>query len=74
MAAILTDRPSSPRAGSPAGGFFSTSRVRRRDPIDLSGMLQRAWNVTWQGLLLLWMLTVMAFSLLVVAGAMGLLG
>ena len=74
MAAILTDRPLIPRAGSPAAGFLSISRVRRRDPIDWSGMLQRAWSVTWQGLLLLWMLTVVAFSSLVVAGAMGLVG
>jgi hypothetical protein len=74
MAAILTDRLLSPRAGSPAAGFFPTPRVSRRDPIDLSGTLKRIWSVTSEGLLLLWMLTVVAFSLLVAAGAMGFLG
>jgi hypothetical protein len=74
MAAILTDRLLSPRAGSPAAGLFPTPRVRRRDPIDLSGTLKRIWSVTCEGLLLLWMLTVVAFSLLVAAGALGFLG
>jgi hypothetical protein len=74
MAAILSDRLLSPRAGSPAAGFFSTPRVSRRDPIDLFGTLKRTWSVTCEGLLLLWMLTVVAFALLAAAGAMGFLG
>jgi hypothetical protein len=74
MAAILTDRLLSPRAGSPAAGFFPTPRVSRRDPIDLSGTLKRIWSVACEGLLLLGMLTVVAFALLVAAGAMGSLG
>jgi hypothetical protein len=40
----------------------------------LSGTLKRIWSVTCEGLLLLWMLTVVAFSSLVAAGAMGFLG
>jgi hypothetical protein len=74
MSAILTDRLLSPRAGSPAAGFFPAPRVGRRDPIDLSGTLKRIWSVTCEGLLLLGMLTVVAFALLVAAGAMGSLG
>jgi hypothetical protein len=74
MAAILTDRLLSPRAGSPAAGFFPTPRVSRRDPIYSSGTIKRFWSATCQGLLLLWMLAVVAFALLVAAGAMGFLG
>jgi hypothetical protein len=74
MAAILTDRLLSPRAGSPAAGFFPTPRVSRRDPIGLSGTLKRIWSVTSEGLLLLWMLAVVAFFLLMTAGTMGFLG
>jgi hypothetical protein len=74
MAAILTDRLLSPRAGSPAAGSFPTPRVSRRAPIDLCRTLKRILSVTCEGLLLLWMLTVVAFSSLVAAGAVGLLG
>jgi hypothetical protein len=74
MAAILTDRLLSPRADSPAAGFFPTSRVTRRRSIELAETLKRIWSVTCEGLLLLWMLIVVAFSLLMVAGAVGLLG
>jgi hypothetical protein len=74
MAAILTDRLLSPRAGSPAAGCFPTPRVSRRDPIDWSRTLKRIWSATCEGLLLLWMLAVVAFFLLMTAGATGLLG
>jgi hypothetical protein len=74
MAAILTDHLLSPRAGSPAAGFFPTPRVSRRDPMDLSWTFKRIRSATCEGLLLLWMLTVVAFSLLVAAGAIGFLG
>jgi hypothetical protein len=36
MAAILTDRLLSPRAGSTAAELFTTSRVTRRRSIELS--------------------------------------
>jgi len=36
MAAILTDRLLSPRAGSTAAELFTTSRVTRRGSIELS--------------------------------------
>jgi hypothetical protein len=74
MAAILTNRLLRPRAGFPAAGFLSTPRARRRDPIDLSGRFKRIWSLTCEGLLFFWMLGVVVFSLLVAAGAMGLLG
>jgi hypothetical protein len=74
MAAILTDRLLSPRAGSPAAGFLSIPRASGRDLIDLSGTFKRIRSVICEGLLLLWMLTVVAFSLLVAAAAMGFLG
>ena len=69
MAAILTDRLSSPRAGSPTADSFPTSRVSRRRSIELSEMLKRIWSATCEGLLLLWMLIVVAFFLLMAAGA-----
>jgi hypothetical protein len=74
MAAILTDRLLSPRAGSPAADFFPTSRLTRRRSIELAETLKRIWSVTCEGLFLLWMLIVVAFSLLMAAGAVGLLG
>jgi hypothetical protein len=74
MAAILTDRLLSPRVGSPAADFFPTSRVTRRRSIELAETLKRIWSVTCEGLLLLWMLIVVAFLLLIAAGAVGLLG
>ena len=74
MAAILTDRLLSPRAGSPAADFFPTSRVTRRRSIELTEILKRICRVTCEGLLLLWMLIVVAFCLLIAAGAVGLLG
>jgi len=73
MAAILTDRLLSPRAGSPAA-FSPTSRVIRRRLIELTAMLKRIWSTTCEGFLLLWMLVVVAFFLLMAAGAAGLLG
>jgi hypothetical protein len=74
MAALPTDRLLSPRAGFPAAGFFPIPRVRRPDPIELSETLKTIWGVTCEGLLLLWMLAVVAFSLLMAAGAVGFLG
>ena len=74
MAAILTDRLLSPRAGSTAADLFSTSRVTRRRSIELSETLKRFWSVTCDGLLLLWMLVAVVFCLLIAAGAVGLLG
>jgi hypothetical protein len=74
MAAILTDRLLSPRAGSPAAGFSLTPRVTRRRSIELAETLKRIWSVTCESLLLLWMLFVVAFSLLIAACAVGLLG
>jgi hypothetical protein len=73
MAAILTDRLLSPRAGSPAADFFPTPHVTRRRSIELAEIFRRIWSVTCEGLLLLWMLIVVAFSLLIAAGAAGLL-
>jgi len=74
MAAILTDRLLSPPAGPPAADFFPTSRVTRRRFIELCATLKRIWSVTCEGLLLLWMFLVAVFSLLIAAGALGLLG
>jgi hypothetical protein len=74
MAAILTDRLLNPRAGSPAADFFPTSRVTRRRSIELTETLKRIWSVACEGLLLLWTLIVVAFFLLMAAGAVGLLG
>jgi hypothetical protein len=74
MAAILTDRLLSPRAGSPAADFFPISRVTRRRSIELAETLKRIWSATCEGLLLLSMLIVVAFFLLIAAGAVGLLG
>jgi hypothetical protein len=74
MAAIPTDRPLSPAAGSPAVDFFPTARVARCRSIELAETLKRIWGVTCEGLVLLWMLIVVAFSLLMAAGAVGLLG
>jgi hypothetical protein len=74
MAAILTDRLLSPRAGSPAADFFPTSRVTRRRSIELAETLKRIWSATCEGLLLLWMLIVAGFFFLMGAGAVGLLG
>jgi hypothetical protein len=42
--------------------------------LDLFRALKRIWSVSCEGLMLLRMLTVVAFSLLVAAGAMGFLG
>jgi hypothetical protein len=74
MAAILTDRLLSPRAGAPAADFFPISRVTRRRSIELTVTLKRIWSVTCEGLLLLWMLIVAGFFFLMGAGAVGLLG
>jgi hypothetical protein len=74
MAAFLTDRLLSPRAGCPAAVFFLAPRVSRRRSIDLSATLSTIWCVTREGLLFLWMLAVVAFSLLMAAGAAGFLG
>jgi len=74
MAAILTDRLLSPRAGSAAAGFPLTPRVTRLRSIELADTLKRIWSVTCEGLLLLWTLIVVAFCLLIAAGAVGLLG
>ena len=74
MAAILTDRLMSARAGYPAAVFSPTPRVSRRHPIDLSETFKTIWSVTREGFLLLWMLAVVSFSWLIAAGAVGLLG
>ena len=74
MAAILTDRLLSPRAGSPDADLFPSSSVTRRRFIEVTEMLKRIWSTTCEGLLLLWMLIVVAFFLLMAAGAAGLLG
>jgi hypothetical protein len=73
MAAILTNRLLSPRAGSTAADFSLTPRVIRRRPIELAEILKRIWSVTCEGLLLLWILIAVAFCLLMAAGAVGLL-
>jgi hypothetical protein len=72
MAAILTDRFLSPRAGSHDADLSPSSRVTRRRLIELTAMLRRIWSTTCEGLLLLWMLIVVAFCLLMAAGAAGL--
>ena len=74
MAAIWTDRLLSPRAGSTAAGIPLTPRVSRRHSFDLSETFKTILRVACEGLLLLWMLIVVAFSLLIAAGAVGLLG
>jgi hypothetical protein len=74
MAAILTDRLLSPRAGSTAAGFSLTPRDSRRYSFGLSETFKTICRVACEGLLLLWMLIVVAFSLLIAAGAVGLLG
>ena len=74
MAAILTDRLLSPRAGAPAAVFMPTPSVIRRHPTELSETLKGIWSVTCEGLLFLWMLAVVAFSCLMAAGVMGFLG
>jgi hypothetical protein len=74
MAAILTDRLLSPRAGSTAAGFSPTACVSRHHSFDLSETFTTIWRMACEGLLLLWMLAVVAFSLLIAAGAVGLLG
>lgn len=74
MTAILTDRLLSPRARSPAAAFFLLRRDLRRLFVDLTGALKTIWNVTYEGLLLLWMIGVVAFSWLLAAGALGFLG
>jgi hypothetical protein len=73
MAAILSDRLLSPRAGFPAAVFSPTPRVKGRRPIELSATFKTIWRVAREWLALLWMLGVVAFSLLMTAGAMGLL-
>jgi hypothetical protein len=74
MAAILTDRLLSPRAGSTAAGFSLTPPVTGRRSIELAETLKRIWSVTCEGLLLLWMLIVAGFFILIAAGAVGLPG
>jgi Flp pilus assembly protein TadB len=74
MATILTDRLLSPRVGSTAADLFTTSRVTRRRSTELSETFKRFWSVTCEGLLLLWMIIAVVFSLLIAAGAVGLLG
>ncbi len=71
MAAILTNRLLSPRADFSAADFLPTSRDLRRFSIDLFETLKRILSVICEGLLLLWMLSVLAFSLLIAACAMG---
>ena len=74
MTAILTDRLLSPRADSPAAACFSLRRAPRRPLDDTAGALKTIWSVTCEGLLLLWMLSVVALSLIMAAGAIGFLG
>jgi hypothetical protein len=74
MAAILTDRLLSPRAGSTAAGFSLTPPAARRRSIEVAESLKKIWSATCEGLLLLWMLIVAGFFFLVGAGAVGLLG
>ena len=74
MAAILTDLLLSPCVGSPAAGFFRAPRSSRRGSFDLSEALTTIRRVACQGLLFLWMLAGAAFSLLLTAGAVGVLG
>ena len=74
MAAILTDRLLSPRAGSTAARLSHAAPATRRRSIEFAEALKRIWSATCEGLLLLWMLIVVAFSLLMAAGAVGLLG
>ena len=73
MAAILTDRLLSPRADSPAAHFSLTPHLTRRRLIDLAKILKEIWRGICEGLLLLWMLAVVAFAWLTAAGFMGFL-
>ncbi len=73
MAAILTDRLLSPRAGCPAAGLLPIPSIMRRHPGELSETLKGVWSVTFQWLLWLWMLAVVALSSLMAACAMGFL-
>ena len=74
MAAIVTDRLLSPRARTPATALFPLRRAPLRPLVDLAGALKTIWSVTCEALLLLWMLSVVALSLLMAAGALGFLG
>jgi hypothetical protein len=74
MAAFLTDRLLSPRAVPAVAAFPSTPRVTRRRSTDLSPLVRTVMRASGESLLFLWMLTVVAFSLVVAAGAMGFLG
>ena len=74
MAAILANRLLSPRADLSAADFSPTPRVRGRLLVDLFETLKKIWSVICEGLLLLWMLAVLAISLLIAAGAIGFLG
>jgi hypothetical protein len=75
MAAFSTDRLLGPRAGSPAAAaVFRIPRVRRRRPTYLSETVRTIWRAALEYLALLWMLAVVAFCLLLAAGAAGFLG
>ena len=74
MAAFLTDRLLSPRAGPPPAAIFPIPRVRRRRSIDLSETVTTIWRAAIEYLALLWMLAVVAFFLLLAAGAAGFMG
>ena len=84
MSAILTARllrlhagspdAGSPDAGSPGAGSSPAPRLYRRSSLHLSETLRMMWGAACEGLLLLWMFAVVAFCLLMAAGAGGLLG
>ena len=73
MAAILSDCLSSPRASFPAAGFLALRSFTHRNLADLSETLRGISSVACEGLVLLCMLGVLAFSWLMAAGALGFL-
>jgi hypothetical protein len=73
MAAFLTDRLLSPRTDSPVSVFSPIPRVRRRRSTDFAETLTTIWREAREWMALLWMLAVVAFYVLMAAGATGLL-
>jgi hypothetical protein len=72
MAAILTDRLLGPHAG--ASLVTRALTLARRRPAGAAGIFKTIWRAVAEWLVLLWLLGIVVFSLLMMAGATGLLG